>query len=274
MTTLSKTLLTILLACIWGNAEASKVDTVLTHSDVMGKDIKAVVILPDAYSALKKFPVVYLLHGYSGSYADWVTKNASVKTFADQYNCIIVCPDGAFASWYIDSPVSPTLKYDTYISKELVSYVDRHFSTIRDRKGRAITGLSMGGHGALYLAIKHQEIYGAVGSMSGGVDLKPFAKSFAIDQVLGKYENNAKSWGDHSVVGLMDQLQPGVLKIIFDCGTDDFFFGVNNALHEQMLKAKIPHDYTARPGAHTWSYWSNSLYYHMLYFSRFFEGEN
>lgn len=132
----------------------------------------------------------------------------------------------------------------------------------------------MGGHGALYLAIKHQETYGAVGSMSGGVDLKPFAKQFAINQILGNYEDDPKSWADHSVVGMVGLLKPGVLKITVDCGADDFFIGVNNALHDEMLKAKIAHDYTVRPGAHTWEYWSNSLNYQMLYFRRFFDKLN
>jgi S-formylglutathione hydrolase FrmB len=271
---LFRKLLIILLVCVGLNAKAAKVDTVLTHSNIMKKDIKAVVILPAEYSKKVHYPVVYLLHGFSGNYADWITKNAAVKDLADQYHCIIVCPDGAFASWYIDSPVNSYWMYDTYVSKELVSYVDSHFSTIKDRSGRAITGLSMGGHGALYLAIKHQDTYGAVGSMSGGVDLKPFAKQFAINQILGNYEDDPKSWADHSVVGMVGQLKPGVLKITFDCGADDFFIGVNNTLHDELLKAKIAHDYTVRPGAHTWEYWSNSLNYQMLYFRRFFDKLN
>ncbi|MFD0793066.1 alpha/beta hydrolase [Mucilaginibacter litoreus] len=240
----------------------------------MKKDIKAVVLLPGTYSKAKRFPVVYLLHGFSGNYADWITKDPAVKNLADQYHCIIVCPDGAFASWYIDSPVNKDWMYDTYVSKELVKYIDTHFSTIKDRTGRAITGLSMGGHGALTMAIEHQKTYGAVGSMSGCVDLKPYAKDFAINQILGNYEDNPKSWADHSVVGMINQLKPGALKIIFDCGTDDFFAGINNSLHQQLLDAKIPHDYIVRPGAHTWDYWSNSINYQMLFFHRYFDKLN
>lgn len=271
---LYKKLLFVFLTCLAVNASAAKVDTVLTHSDIMKKDIKAVVILPDNYSKKTTYPVVYLLHGFSGNYADWISKDQPVKNLADQYNCIIVCPDGAFASWYIDSPVNSYWMYDTYVSKELVDYIDAHFSTIKNRTGRAITGLSMGGHGALSMAIRHQEVYGAVGSMSGAVDLKPYANDFAIKQILGEYKDNQKSWADHSVVGMIDQLKPGALKITFDCGADDFFIGVNNGLHEQLLKAKIPHDYTVRPGAHTWEYWSNSINYQMLYFRRYFDKLN
>ncbi|TWR24813.1 esterase family protein [Mucilaginibacter pallidiroseus] len=274
MNTLIKKLLTLILVIAALQAKAAKVDTVLTHSQVMKKDIKAVVILPAKYSKKVQYPVVYLLHGFSGNYADWITKDAAVQNLADQYNYLIVCPDGAFASWYIDSPVNNYWMYDTYVSKELVAYIDSHFSTIKDRSGRAITGLSMGGHGALYLAIKHQDMYGAAGSMSGCVDLKPYAKDFAINQILGKYEDDPKSWADHSVVGMLAQLKPNALKLTFDCGADDFFAGINNDFHQQLLAAKIPHDYTVRPGGHTWDYWSNAVNYQMLFFSRYFNKLN
>ncbi|MBE9585809.1 esterase family protein [Mucilaginibacter sp. JRF] len=260
----------ILCGCLAFNAHAAKVDTVTTHSDIMHKDIKAVVMLPKSYSAKKHYPVVYLLHGFSGNYADWISKDPAVKDLADMYNCLIVCPDGAFASWYMDSPVNKDWMYDTYVSKELVQYVDSHFSTIANRTGRAITGLSMGGHGALSMAINHQEIYGAAGSMSGCVDLRPYAKDFGINQILGKYEDDPISWENHSVFHLAAKLKPDALKLVIDCGCDDFFININNAFHQQLLNAKIPHDYTVRPGGHTWEYWSNSINYQMLFFKRYF----
>ena len=90
---------------------------------------------------------------------------------------IIVCPDGGFGSWYWDSPVDAGSQYETYVSNELVTWIDSKYKTIKTRKGRAITGLSMGGQGALYLAFRHQDIFGAAGSMSGGVDIRPFPET-------------------------------------------------------------------------------------------------
>ena len=138
----------------------------------MKKTIKAVVITPDNYATAQALPVVYLLHGYSGNYADWITQAKGFEKAVDLYQIIIVCPDGN-NSWYWDSPVDSNYKYETYVSKELVSWIDGKYKTIKDRKGRSITGLSMGGHGALYLALKHQDVFGAAGSMSGGVDIRP-----------------------------------------------------------------------------------------------------
>ena len=251
-------------------AEAATVDTVLTHSIVMNKDIKAVVIKPDGYSANHKFPVLYLLHGYSGSYSDWILKAPAIKDLADLYHILIVCPDGNFAGWYFDSPVDKASQYETYIAKELINYVDRHYTTINTRWGRAITGLSMGGHGALYLAFKHQDVFGAVGSMSGGVDIRVFSDSFGIENVLGKYSEYPERWEKNSVTNLVYLLKPKSLAIIFDCGYDDFMFRTNMELHEKLRNQNIPHDFIIRPGGHTWEYWGNSINYQALFFSKFF----
>lgn len=123
MKTLKYTLLAFILIFSF-QTKAALVDTVLTHSTAMQKNIKAVVILPDNYKTAKEFPVLYLLHGYSGNYADWVTKAKGVEKLADQYNMIIVCPDGGFGSWYWDSPIASDFKYETYISDELVKWTD------------------------------------------------------------------------------------------------------------------------------------------------------
>jgi S-formylglutathione hydrolase FrmB len=266
----SLVLLLLLATLTIFKTEAATVDTILTHSAGMNKDIRAVVIKPDNYSANHKFPVLYLLHGYSGSYSDWILKVPAIKDLADLYHILIVCPDGNFAGWYFDSPVDKASQYETYIAKELINYVDRHYTTINTRWGRAITGLSMGGHGALYLAFKHQDVFGAAGSMSGGVDIRVFPDSFGIEHVLGKYSEYPERWEKNSVINLVYLLKPNSLAIIFDCGYDDFMFRTNMELHEKLRDQNIPHDFVIRPGGHTWEYWGNSINYQALFFSKFF----
>ena len=266
-------LIWITLLSIGLKANAATMDTALTYSAAMRKNIKAVVIKPNDYSENKKFATVYVLHGAGGKYSDWVTSVPDKQTLlklADLYDLIIICPDGNETSWYFDSPVDSSYKYETYISKELVSYIDSHYSTIKDRSKRAITGLSMGGHGALFLAFKHQNIYGACGSMSGGVDLRPFPDNWDIAKRLGKYSEYPERWEANSVINLVYLLTPNSLAITFDCGSSDFFYQVNKNLHDELLERNIPHDFTVRPGGHTWEYWGNSIKYQMLFFHDFF----
>lgn len=264
--------LTVALAMSFQSLYASKVDTVETFSEVMNKNIKAVVITPNNYSKDKQYPVIYLLHGASGKnpYADWISKAPNIAGLTDTYNLIIVCPDGNPTSWYFDSEEDPTSKYETYVSKELVKFIDTHYSTRADRSGRAITGLSMGGHGALYLAFRHQDIYGAAGSMSGGVDIRPFTDRWDIAKRLGTFAQHPERWEQNTVVNMIPLVTPGALALIIDCGEADFFLKVNQDLHQKLLSAKIPHDFTTRPGGHSWEYWGNSINYQALFMSRFF----
>ena len=253
------------------SAYSAKVDTVSTYSPSMQKDIRAVVITPEAYNEKEQFPVVYLLHGYSGNYRNWIERVPELQEYADRFELIIVCPDGTFASWYLDSPKLEESKYETYVATELVSWIDERYSTVKSRKGRAITGLSMGGHGAFYLAFKHQEVFGMAGSMSGGVDLRPFPKKWELEKLLGSYAENPKNWETHSVINLTHLLTPGSLDIIFSCGTDDFFYDANVRLHEKLLYHNIPHTFISAPGGHTYDFWADTVKYHLQFFSDKFE---
>ena len=267
----SRILFTILLMFFANDMMAASVDTVVTYSASMKKKIKAVVVLPEGYGGNKRYPTVYLLHGYGGSYADYINKTPAIKDYADQYQLIIVCADGR-NSWYFDSPVDTTWKYETYVSNELVGWIDQRYKTIADRKGRAIMGLSMGGHGALSLAIKHQDVFGAAGSMSGGLDLRPFPANWEIAKRLGNYASNPAIWKDNSVMEMIPLLSTNQLSLLIDCGEDDFFYPVNMKFHEQLKYNNINHDFISRPGNHDWKYWTNAIGYQFLYFNNFFKG--
>ena len=104
------------------SAYSAKTDTIVTYSQVMQKEIQAVVITPDRYSESKKpFPVIYLLHGYGdSSVGGWPAKGGGIEELADKHRLIIVCPDGGIGSWYFDSPVDKNYQYETYIIKELI----------------------------------------------------------------------------------------------------------------------------------------------------------
>ncbi len=249
----------------------SQTDTVKVMSKKMKRGIKNVVVVPQQYHAgaqSEKYPVLYLLHGAWGSYRDWPAK-AALEQIASQYGMIIVCPDGQ-DSWYFDSPIDPTMQFETYVSRELVAYVDEHYRTFRSKYMRAITGLSMGGHGALWLAFRHADVFNSCGSMSGGVDITHFPGKWKIANQLGNYNSNKLVWANHAVINLIPTLKPGQ-NIIFDDGTDDIFYRENCALHQAMLRYKIPHDFTVRPGKHSWDYWVNSLDYHVVFFSKAFK---
>ena len=129
-----------------------------------------------------------------------------------------------------------------------------------------MTGLSMGGHGALFLSFRHQDIFGSAGSMSGGVDIRPFPEKWGIAKRLGTMEENPQVWEENTVINLTHLLTPESLNLIIDCGTGDFFYEVNCNLHNKLMSEGIPHDFISRPGVHNWEYWANSIKYQIVFF--------
>src|SRR5258708_17578667 len=195
----------LILAFAFQFSKAATVDTVLIYSNAMHKEFKCVIVKPDSYKKKNnQFPVVYLLHGAGGDFSNWIKKVHGIKKYADEYNLLIVCPDGSSYSWYLDSPVDSSMRYETYIGIEVPAYVDSHYRTIKDRKARAITGLSMGGHGALFLAFRHSETFGACGSMSGGVDLNYSGYKFDVIKRLGDSVNYADNWKKSIVMNVIE----------------------------------------------------------------------
>ena len=247
------------------------VDTISVFSTKMKKEVKNVVILPENYNNKKHYPVVYLLHGYSDNYAKWVKTVPAIKTLSTEHQCIIVCPDGGYSSWYFDSPIDSAFQYESYITRDLLSFIDTHYSTIPERSSRAITGLSMGGHGALYLAIRNPKLFGSAGSMSGGVDLRASTRLYDISKRIGSIETNHAEWDNRSVVNLVTGLKNKDLNLIIDCGVSDIFYQINAGLHRRLMALNIDHDYIERPGEHNWKYWDNSIRYQFLYFDRCFQ---
>lgn len=265
--------LTICLFVMPNPLRAGQVDTVEIWSVSMKKSIRCVVITPDDYTFQgTPYPVLYLLHGWSGNYAGWLTDAPQLQQDADTYKMLIVCPDGGYDSWYLDSLVDSTVRYETHITKEVIRFIDYYYHTRPNRAGRAIAGLSMGGHGALFLAVRHQELFGAAGSMCGGVDFRPFRKNdWDLKGVLGNPVTEWKNWEAFSVINIFNQLKINDLPLMIDCGIDDFFIEVNRDLHQHLLNAGIPHEYTERPGKHNRDYWGSAVDYQVVFFKRFFD---
>lgn len=260
----------------------ARVDTLQVYSASMQKTLKVAVVLPGTYKKSKKpFPVLYLLHGGQGSFSDWLSKTPDkmlLHKMADQYNIIIVNPEGGLTSYYFDSPLDKGSQFETFIYKEVVEKIDGTYATIKDRKGRIIAGLSMGGHGAMYIAAKHPDLYCAAGSMSGVMNINTatwkvpaeFAKLRADNfaKLLGPSKDTANPYPEYTIVGMTDKLKANDVKLIFDVGVDDFLIEPNRELHRRLVANGTPHDYIERPGKHEWPYWENALPYQMLFFAK------
>jgi S-formylglutathione hydrolase FrmB len=248
----------------------ARVDTLWVYSKSMNIDIGTTIILPENYDSSQwNYPVVYLLHGAGGDYGNWLRRVPDLEQYATDHQFILACPDGGLTSWYLDSPIDSTFRYETYITSELLPTVDSLYRTQPSPSRRAITGLSMGGHGALFLSMRHPNLFLCAGSMSGGVDLRPFPDNWDLPLRLGFLSEFPDNWNSHSVVFIASTI---ITKqnFIIDCGSDDFFLPVNRALHSVLLSRDIAHHYSERTGSHNWPYWRESIIEHLQFFAHEF----
>jgi S-formylglutathione hydrolase FrmB len=272
-------------------------------SAALGVDKDVIIYVPAGYAAdaNKHWPVFYYLHGLGAQETSWADR-MHIGDVADQMSlgAIIVMPDGD-DGFYSDSatpldydacmkdgtglfdPSEPKKstcvrapKYETYIIDDLIPWVDKTYRTNATKQGRAIAGLSMGGFGALELAMRHKDLFAATVSHSG-VDALLYQgpyPSVAGKVVLG--DNPAKAprdpisqwiagifgtdianWRAHDPASLVDKLAPGELAIYLDCGTEDDFRLNNGAqyLHDLLLAKKIDHAWYLGPGRHDGEFW-------------------
>jgi S-formylglutathione hydrolase FrmB len=261
----------------------AKVDSIEVYSPSMQKKLRAAVTTPKSYqNGNQKYPVLYLLHGASGAFNDWhqkVTEPGLVNRLADQYELIIVTPGVGPASYYYDSPKLDSVQYETYLIKELIPLIDQTYRTLSQRESRAITGLSMGGHGSMMLSSKHPDMFIAAGSMSGVMNIDTrmwhvpddFQKLRTDGQkfMLGEINYDAPTFNSFTAVGYVDQMKKNEIALLIDCGVDDFLISTNRQIHQLLLENGTPHEYIERPGAHTWQYWTEALPVHLLYMDKY-----
>ena len=237
-----------------------RVEEAVFHSVSLGRDMHYLVLLPRDYSGTRRFPVLYLLHGLYGDYKNWDTRT-HLEQIAAAYPWLIVTSD-AGDSWYTNSATKPADRFEDYIAKDLISEIDRKYRTIPERRARAVAGLSMGGYGAIKLALKYPDLFAFAGSLSGAFnapqnldDLRPEFRAQLLE-VFGKSGSATRT--DNDVFLLLRNSHDNPYFYVA-CGTGDFFLETNRALVARLSTLKIPYEYHETPGGHAWEYWDAQL---------------
>jgi putative tributyrin esterase len=268
LTRLSLSSFGVLLLCASALANG-RVETVRFQSKLVNASLPYNVILPTDYDAspTTRYPVLYLLHGFTGHYSDWASRS-NVADYAQQYRMIVVMPEGN-DGWYTNSVTIPTDKYESYILDELIPDVQQRYRTIEARYGRAIAGLSMGGFGAIKFGLKSPQTFAFAASMSGAIgitrvpekDLGPLGPM--ITKLFGPTGSETRKAND--IFDLIEAMPPARIGSLpyfyFDCGTEDIpiLYASNRDLAKLMMEKKIPHEFRQLPGDHSWSYWNRQV---------------
>jgi putative tributyrin esterase len=264
------TALALLLAAVavTGTVQRLEMPAPSLHQDQ--RDVR--VYLPPSYlrpeSATRRYPVVYLLHGWPGSAADWFTRGHAPETAEALIaagtipEVILVGPDGngrgvLGRSLYLNSHDGRSAMED-FLLRDLVRWTDATFRTRPEPAARAIVGLSDGGTGAFNAALRHPDVFGACGSLSGEFTVE---KEFGMGGVVGPEPGAARLLAAASPALYVADIVPVAkrLRLYFDCGADDEAFADNRDFHALLERLGVPHTFREFPGTHTWSYWREHL---------------
>lgn len=220
-------------------------------SNALAKQTAFYAIVPDQGKG--PFPVFYLLHGLSDDHTIWL-RRTRIDSYVNDLPMIVVMPDG-YRGFYADNVEGPA--YGRYMIEDVVGFAERTLPALGKRAGRCIGGLSMGGYGALRLALAHPDLFVSATSHSGA----PYAwrrLTHEHDPEFARIFGKGRPRPDHSLEALAQRIKRSrkpFPKLRIDCGTADFLFQQNREFHSFLEKQKIAHEYAEFPGTHEWGYW-------------------
>ena len=230
------------------------------------------VYLPPSYdrpeAARRRYPTVYLLHGWPGSDGNWFGMGHAAEVAAalmerrEIPELILVSPNGnghglQNRALYMNSQ-DGRVRMEDYIVHDLVAWTDSNFRTLAAAKDRAVIGNSDGALGAFNFAFRHPDVFGACGGHSGHYHLH---KAFAAGPVLGPEPGASKLLAAYSPTLEAAHVAPRLagVTIYFDCGVEDEDLADNREFDRTLDSLHVRHTYREFPGGHSWGYWRSHL---------------
>ncbi len=258
--------------------QARLLEGMVVRSSIMNQAVRYSIYLPpDYYTSNRRYPVVYLLHGYGDNETSWVQFGEADRTIDEGVRsgelapCIVVMPNGG-TSYFIND-FRQQVRYEDMFVQELIPHIDSTFRTRTQREFRAISGLSMGGFGSLVLAMHHPNLFGSCAALSAAARTDEMIAAMPAERynqtlgpvMSGPVNGNDRltlTWKRNSPITLAQSAPVADLQKVrwyIDCGDDDALSEGNAVLHIALTKRQIPHEYRVRNGAHNWAYWRSSL---------------
>lgn len=240
-------------------------DLIVIEKDYIPYPDSILVYTPDDYNENTDYPLVILLHGWSATYRQW-SKDSDLQGTADKYGWVIACPDGFYDSWYVNNPMKPDVQFEKFFWDDFIPGLFGDYSI--DKENIFISGLSMGGHGAVTLFLKNPNFFKAAGSTSGVMDLTHFPDRFSIKDGIGSIKDYPDAWLNNSAYHLLENIKGTDKPIIIDCGVDDFTYEINTKFYEKCKELGLNVKFISQPGNHRHKYWQKSILDHYEFFDR------
>jgi S-formylglutathione hydrolase FrmB len=257
-------------------------------SSILGREVKICVSLPADYARSKKtkYPTLYFLHGLFENERSWVERGGQqvleeLLAANEVGKFLVVLPDGG-KSFYVNS-LDGRERYEDFFILELVPAINHRYRTIPEAAARGISGTSMGGYGALRLAMRHPHVFDSASAHSAALipkipnPLPAHGRWGFYAQILqGPFGSPIREdyWEANSPLKLAEHPERFAnLKLYFDCGDRDRYGFEEGAqlLHQTLTQKGFPHEFAVRPGDHGWSFLAQSLKFSLRFHWRYFE---
>lgn len=217
----------------------------------------AVVVLPAGYHrSAQRYPVLYLLHGHDGGHRNWMERT-NLLAYTARLPLIVVLPD-AGNSWYTNSSARPEERFEDYVGRDVPAFVDQNFRTLTFREARYVAGLSMGGYGALKLALKHPARFSLAGSFSGALTAARDTTYPTVMDAFGPAGSPSRAENDLPALA-RDARGLDASYFYIDTGSADPVLPSNREFVRAAAERPLAYEYHEVPGAHTWEYWNRRL---------------
>ncbi|WP_346861143.1 alpha/beta hydrolase-fold protein [uncultured Draconibacterium sp.] len=262
-----------LIFAVTALAQDSKVfDNLTVKSEILGMERNYAIYLPPGYETSERsYPVLYLLHGATDNHTGWV-QFGEIQHIADKAikdgtatAMIVVMPDADTKQMgYTNTPNG--WRFEDFFFEELIPHVENKYRIRKEKRYRAIAGLSMGGGGTFYYALHRPDLFSSACPLSASTG--PLTREDVDRQMqrrgMGETTEIQKDewYKNYSVLELVKTLPEKDLSSVhwfIDCGDDDFLYEGNSLVHIELRKRNIQHEYRVRNGAHNWTYWRDSL---------------
>ena len=255
-----------------GLSQSGKVmDQLTLDSKILKGERKFAVYLPPDYeSSNRSYPVLYLLHGYTDDQTGWIqfgevhhiTDTAIKEGTATPM--IIIMPDADTGIPGYANSINGKWDYEDFFFEELMPHVEKRFRIKRNKRFRAVAGLSMGGGGSFLYAFHRPDLFSSAAPLSAWMGPQTIEeRDFAKRENIKFNENNFESFiSKNNPLKIVDQINKETLNSIrwyIDCGDDDYLFEGNSLMHIKMRKKGVKHEFRIRDGAHNWTYWRTAL---------------
>lgn len=253
-------------------AQSKVFDNLKMNSEILDMERNYAIYLPPDYEiSSRSYPVLYLLHGLGDDQTGWI-QFGEVKKIADNAiinanatPMIIVMPDANTGEvGYFNIP-SKDWMYEDFFFNELMPHVESKYRIKSDKRFRAISGLSMGGGGTLTYALHRPDLFSAAAPLSsatGSTDVEESLKRirrYGFEFTRAEMQSLIKANHPLELIKDIPLNKLNSVRWYIDCGDDDYLFEDNSLLHIAFKKRGINHEYRVRDGAHTWTYWRESL---------------